>query len=81
MNGVTSVYSTFIQLTKKKPIPFDVYRPSDAYLWLLHVYDLPTPNHLGFPILSSLEEYRIQIALSYASHVAEEASASPKRRP
>ena len=79
VNGVTSVYSTCVQLTKRKPIPFDVYRPSDAYLtylWLLHVYDWPTPNHLGFHSLSSLGEYCIDIALSYASHVPEEGSAS-----
>ena len=100
VNGVTSVYSTCIQLTelllsyldciafiimgeiiRKKPIPLDVYRPSGAYLtclWLLHVYDWPTPNHPGFHILASLGEYRIEIALCYASHVAEEGSASPR---
>ena len=84
VDGVTSVYSTCIQLTRKKPIPFDVYQPSDAYLaclWLLHVYDWPTPNHPGFHTLSSLGDYRIEIALSYASHAAEEGSASPKSRP
>ena len=84
VNGVTSIYSTCVRLTKRKSILFDVYRPSDAcltYLWLLHVYDWPSPNHLGFHSLSSLGEYSIDIALSYASHAAEEGSASLKPRP
>ena len=79
-----SRYSTCIQLTKNKPIPFDVYRSFDAYhtyLWLLHVYDWPIPDP---PRLAYLLEFgRIQDTdcTSYASHVAAVGSASPKRRP
>lgn len=84
MGSPVSRYSTCIQLTKNKPIPFDVYRPFDAYLtylWLPHVHDWPTPNP---PWLSYLLEFgRIQYThcTSYASRVAAVGSASPKRRP
>ena len=87
MNEVTSVYSTCIQLTKKKPIPFDVplYRPS--LMPTIPTYGCYTcmtglhRSHLGFHILSGLGEHRIQIAHLFASHVAEEGSASPKCGP